>query len=373
MSIERKKILFSVGEASADQHAAHLISELKKIDPNIYCYGMGGKLMREAGAEIFIDNKKMSVVGFFEVFKHLPEILQARKYFVETFRTNCPDLLILIDYPGFNLPLAKMAKKVGIKVLYYIPPQIWAWRKKRIKTIKKYVDQVAVIFPFELDFYQKEKINAVLVKNPIAEKIKNFVRSENPKKTLGLNPNQLVLGLFPGSRLVEIAKLLPTMIAAGKILKNRFPNLQLVLPVASSLSENDLARYQSSDLPVKIITNQTYQVISACDLIIATSGTVTLEIAIFKIPEIIIYRLAKFSYFLAKLLVKIPYIGLCNVVAGQKIVPELIQDDAGPEKIAVLAEKILSDEKYRQEMISDMKKMAGKLQGSEAKNIEDLI
>jgi len=362
------RVFISAGEASGDLHASNLVKKIQQNTsaPDIYFSGMGGELMRQAGVKIVANSTDLAVIGAVEVLRHLHQFIAVRKIIKRELLNHRPHLLILIDYPGFNLWLAKIAKKMGIKVLYYISPQIWAWHRNRIKKIRRYVDMMAVIFPFEVPFYANAGIPVTLVPHPLLAIVKPTMEKDVAKNTFNLHLNQQtspIIGLFPGSRKNEIKRLLPVMLQAATLLKNKFPHAQFVLPLASSLNETDLKPYLQTtntnfaNLDTLVIKNQQYDVANVCDAIIATSGTVTLEIALLKIPMVIIYKLAPITYWLAKQVVKIPNIGLCNIVAGKKIVHELIQNDANAENISTEIEKILKNQHYRENMVAALQQV----------------
>lgn len=367
-----KTIFISAGEASGDLHAANLVKNLQHIYPEkIQYFGMGGKLMREQGVNILVAIDKLSLIGLTGVIAQLPQII-ATFYKIKKFlKQQKPDLVILVDYPGFNLRLAKTAKKLGFKVLYYISPQLWAWHQSRVKIVQQYVDVMAVLFPFEVDFYAKFKVKAILTKHPLLDTVIPTMTKEAARKFFNLNPHIITIGLLPGSRISEIERLLPIMVATARLLRTYNKNLQFILPLASSLKKTDLEKYLPSDLVIHIVTN-TYDAINVGDAVIACSGTVTMEIALLKIPLVIIYKVAFLNYLLMKLAIKIPYVGLCNIVAQEKIVAELLQDDATPEKIAAEIIKILEDKKYRDEMIAKLAATKNKL-AQAARNIEEIV
>ena len=369
-----KHILISVGEASGDMHAANLIQEVKKIAPNTQFYGMGANLMHDAGFDIIVDASELSIVGGLEVITKFSKIREAFRIMQDALLHNKPDLLILVDYPGFNLRLAKFAKKAGVKVLYFISPKIWAWNQGRVEIIKKYVDMMAVIFPFEVDFYKKFGVPAIFVGNPLLKMVKPKLTCDAAKQAFHLDPSCKTIGLFPGSRKSEINYLLPIMLAAAKLLKNNNPNLQFLLPQANSITLNDLQPYlQSSPIKVRIIKDQNYDVMQVCDAIIAASGTATLEIAIMAIPQVIIYKKSWLEYQIARHLIKIPYIGLCNILANKKIVQEFLQYDATPENITREIEKILNDANYRKEMVTNLAQTKKLLESDKQENIAELV
>jgi lipid-A-disaccharide synthase len=340
-----KNIMIIAGEASGDARAAGLVRAVKRLDPSVRFFGIGGDRMRAEGVETLVDSRVMAVVGLFEVLAHFRTIYGALQLMRRKLRGERPDLLILVDYPDFNLRLAKAAKSLGIKVLYYISPQVWAWRQERVHTIRERVDHMAVVFPFEVPFYEKAGVPVTFVGHPLVEEVPSGLERDTACRTLGLDPSRKVLGLFPGSRRSEITRLLPVLLDAATQLHRTYPDLQFVLPRASTLSEADLAPFFAGrDLPVVTqVAGRAYDVMAACDTIVSASGTATLEIALMQVPLVVIYRIAPLSYRIMHRLIRVDHIGLCNIVAGERIAPELIQDAATPEGIAAEAEKLLFD------------------------------
>lgn len=335
------------GEASGDLHAANLVKEALKLDPSLSFFGIGGPRMREAGVDTLVDSSEMAVVGLVEVISHFKVIYSAFSAMKNLLRTTHPDLLILIDYPDFNLRLAKIAKEEKVKVLYYISPQIWAWRVGRVKKIARLVDRMAVVFPFEVPFYEKEAIPVDFVGHPLVDTVLPEMSRPEAQKRFGLEPEKVTLGLFPGSRRQEIRNLFPVILESAGLLKKRFPDLQLILPLASSLQPEDLQpALQQSGLDVKVIEGSGYDVMQVCDAGIAVSGTVTLEMALLGIPMVIIYKVSPLTYAVGRHLIRVEHIGLCNIVAGERIVRELIQDDVNPETIADEISRIINDHEY---------------------------
>ncbi|MDF2691356.1 MAG: lipid-A-disaccharide synthase [Gammaproteobacteria bacterium] len=356
------RILFIAGEASGDAHASEVAKALKQQQPGLELVGIGGQKMKEAGVDIIFDAAEIAVVGLVEVIKHYPALKRAWNKAVDQLKNHRPDLLILVDYPGFNLRLAKVAKKMGIKVLYYISPQIWAWHQSRIKKIKQTVDHMAVIFPFEVSFYSKADIPVTYVGSPLAESVIPIGKAAARSLLFSAHskPNDLsllngpVIGLLPGSRKSELSRLMPVLIETAKALKARYPHAQFLLPIASTLSSQDLHQYCHDLKEVQIIQNNSHAAIEACDVVICSSGTVTLEAAILSTPMVLIYKTAPFTFWLAKRLIKIKHIGLCNILAGKTIVPELIQHDANLDNILSHACQILEDQTYREQMLKDL-------------------
>lgn len=374
MQSHAKKILISAGELSGDMHAANLVQAVIKKAPHLKFYGMGGDLMQKVGVDLIVDARSLSLIGGLEIVTKLAKLVSAFFTMKRAILRSKPDLLILVDYPGLNLLLARVAKKAGVKVLYYIGPKVWAWHQSRIKTIRKSVDMMAVIFPFEVEFYNKHKIPARFVGNPSLKMAVSKLSQDAAYKLFNIDPKYGTIGLFPGSRLGEIKRLLPIMLDAAKILKENNPKLQFLLSQAPSITNNDLQPYlQSSVIKPKIVSEQNYDLMQVCDAIITASGTATLEIALMATPLIIIYTMPWFEYQFAKRLIKIPYIGLCNILANKKIIPELLQYDATPQKIATEITKILNDEHHQNRMINNLKSIKTILANKEQQDVSQLV
>jgi lipid-A-disaccharide synthase len=350
------------GEASGDLHGAHVISEIKKILPTIECYGIGGTKMQQVGVDIHTNVSELSVVGLVEVLKHYPRLRKILNKTKNTLELKKPDLLILIDSPDFNLPLAKTAKQCGIKVLYYISPQIWAWRKNRIKLIQKYVDMMAVVFPFEEKFYLDADVPVEYVGHPLTKEAKFTVDKNQFIKTIGLDPSKKLIGLFPGSRVSEIENNYPILLNAAKTLLQQREDIQFITPIASTLS-NELIQKHISEIDLEIFTtsDDIYNVINACDAIAAASGTVTLQVTLMQVPMLIVYKISPTTYRIFKRIVKFSYAGIANVIAEKEISRELIQADATAENVSTELNKLLSDEEYIAEMKSSMQTIKNEL------------
>jgi lipid-A-disaccharide synthase len=367
-----KRVLIVAGEASGDMHAANLIREVRKNHPEVIFSGIGGTQMRAAGAEILVDSRVMAVVGLFEVLAHFRTIYGALQLMRHQLRERQPDLLILVDYPDFNLRLAKTAKQMGIKVLYYISPQIWAWRQERVHKIAKLVDRMAVVFPFEASFYEKAGVPVTFVGHPLVEEAKSDLSRDQALVDFGLTPERKTVGLFPGSRRSEIKRLLPLVVEAAKRLQYSHPDLQFLLPLASTLDVNDILP-QLEDMDIKLIKGRPYDVMRACDAIVSASGTATLEIALIGTPLVVIYRIAPLSYRIMSRMIKVDHIALCNIVAGYRMVPELIQHDATAANIQAELEKLLEKSELSDKQRADMEKIRGKLGSADgAKRIAEL-
>jgi len=332
--LSQQNIVVIVGEASGDAHAARMITELKLLAPQVNVKGIGGDKMRTAGADIVVDFSELAVMGLVEVLKRYRQIKKIFNQMVKLLKTDRPDLLVLVDYPGFNLKLAKEAKKLGIPVLYYISPKVWAWRAGRVKTIKKVVDHMAVLFPFEVPIYQDAGVPVTCVGHPLVDAVNRTLTTEQAKAKLGIDPKHQVIGLFPGSRRSEVEALLPIMIEAAERIHQRDKDIVVVLPLALGLKMSILSPLlANTELPIQVIDDDFYELTSACDAIVAASGTVTLEIALLAVPHFITYRVAPITYQVFSRLVKIPYFGLCNIVTNQNVVLELLQDDVTKERL----------------------------------------
>lgn len=322
-----RRIFVVAGEASGDAHAGRMLSALRQQRPDIEVAGIGGDTMRQAGVNIVTDFSELAVMGLVEVLKRYRHIKGVFNQTVDYLKAEKPDLLVLVDYPGFNLKLAKKAHQLGIPVVYYISPKVWAWRAGRIKDIKKYVDTMLVLFPFEQDIYEDAGVAVSCVGHPLVDAVHSSMSQEEAKRHFDLDASSKVLGLFPGSRRSEVQALLPTMLAAAEKIQQSFPETQIVLPLAPGLQANLLNEMlASSSANVRVVSGGFYDLIKACDGIVAASGTVTLEIALMGVPHLIGYRVAPISYMILSRLVKIPYVGLCNIVTGKNIITELLQD-----------------------------------------------
>ena len=343
-----RRALIVTGEASGDLHGAKLIQAAGQIDPELKFFGVGGRRMAEAGCEILVPADQLAVMGVVEVVARFAVIRQAFRTLVKELRAERrPDLVILIDYPGFNLRLAKEAKEAGVPVLYFISPKVWAWRRGRIHTIAQRVDKLAVIFPFEPEIYHGLGLDVEYVGNPLLDEQGSAGDRRTYLLRHGLDPARPVVGLFPGSRNNELKYIFATLIASAQLLRQARPDLQFLLPVAPSLSAQDLRRrLAGAGLAVVLVEDNIYDTAAACDAVISVSGTVTLQIALAGTPMVIIYKAAPLTYAIGKRLVKVEHFGLPNIVAGQGIVRELLQEEANPEAISTEILRLLQDADY---------------------------
>lgn len=343
------KILISAGEASGDIHAAAVTAAIKKIDKDAEVFGMGGDALRKAGGEVLFDIKEHGVMGFVEVIKKLPSLFRLRNQFVKLMNERKPDCLVVVDYPGFNMKIAKIAHDKGIPVVSYISPSAWAWHKSRAKKVAKIVDKVAAIFPFEYDVYHEAGADTVFVGHPLVDIVKPELPREEAEKFAGKQQGRKLILLMPGSRLMEIEKMLPNLLAAAKLIQEKMPDADFTMPRAGTIPMEILEeKIAASGVKVKITEGHNYDVFSVADLALATSGTVTLEAALCGLGSVIVYRTSPISAFIARLVINIPDIGLPNIVAGKHILPELLQEDFTPEKVAQEALALLEPARNKQ-------------------------
>jgi lipid-A-disaccharide synthase len=377
--MSHQSVFIVTGEASGDLHGANLARELRVLAPEVQLRGVGGASMRAAGVELLLDSSSLAVVGIVEVLASYRKIKAVLEQIEQTIHDDPPDLLILIDYQEFNQRLAAYAKSIGIKVLFYIGPQVWAWRPKRVYKMAKLVDHMAVIFPFEVPLYKEADVPVTFTGHPLVDEVVHDKNREQALASLAQTDPAIKaissIALMPGSRQVEIKRLLPILLESARLLRQHKPELQFILPLANSISRETLVPYQAQidALSVHVVENATYDVIQACDCVIVASGTATLEIGLLGTPLVIIHKIAAFSYFILKRLVKLSHIGLVNIVPGKEIVKEFIQHDAQPEKIVGEVLRILDDKSYNKAMRSELDKLRellGKTGGS--KNVAKL-
>jgi lipid-A-disaccharide synthase len=343
------------GEASADLHGSNLVRAIKRLDATIRFYGVGGRQMEEAGVKILIPASDMAVVGLTEVFNKLPRIAKANRTLKNLLKNNPPDLLVPIDYPGFNIHLAGHAKRYSVPVLYYISPQVWAWRTGRIKKIAKRVDRMAVILPFEERFYIEKGVDVDYVGHPLLDSIPHHLDKDEMTRKMGLENAHPVIGLLPGSRNEEIRNHLPVMIKAVEILSSQYPRLRGLLLIAPTIPTELVQSFlEESSAEIGISQNSVYHTLAACDLALVASGTATVETAILGVPMVLLYRASAITFWIGKRVIKVPFLGLVNLVAGERVIPELIQDDLTPDRLAHEALEILEDGQKREIMIEKL-------------------
>lgn len=343
------KYYIIAGEASGDLHGSNLIREIRKIDniADVRCWG--GDLMERAGAKVVKHYRELAFMGFVEVLMNIRTIMKNLRYCKEDIEKFKPDVIVLIDYPGFNLRIAQWAKQKGMKVVYYISPQVWAWKESRVKQIRKYVDRMLVILPFERDFYKKWSYDVEYVGHPLAEVVDSATHElESLPETISypLNENKII-ALLPGSRAQEVAIKLPVMLEASR----SFPDYRFIVAKAPSLDDAFYQRFLEPYKSIRSIRNKTYQLLVHSKAALVTSGTATLETALFQVPQVVCYKGSNISYQIAKRLVKVKYISLVNLIMDKEVVKELIQHDMNVENVVRELNKVLHD----QEVITNMK------------------
>ncbi len=337
------RVMMIAGEASGDLHGAGVVRELKRRNPGCEIYGIGGDKMQAAGMDLVYHIRELSVMGFWEVVQHLPLLRSVERTLGVLLDRRRPDVVVLIDYPGFNLRFARRIRGKGMKVVYYISPQVWAWNPGRVRKMKNTIDKMLVVFPFEVDLYKNEGIDVDFVGHPLLEILTEPQPREDFCKRWGLSSDRRILGLFPGSRKQELERIFPQMLGAARILQDRF-NLQIAVGVSSILEMDFVKSFIRDTGSVTLIQHATYDVMKNSDLAFVTSGTATLETACYQTPMIVVYKTSWLSYWIARLLVRIKTIGLVNIVAGKRIVPELIQSQVTPDRLAREGESLLGDD-----------------------------
>jgi lipid-A-disaccharide synthase len=343
MTDARRTVLFVAGEASGDLHAAKVVERLRELDPGTAAFGVGGDRMREAGCELTYHSDDFAVVGLVEVLRHLPRLRAAMEHLVALAVERGTRLAVLVDYPGFNLMLARRLRGVGVRVLYYVSPQVWAWGEGRVRKIAERVDRMAVVFPFEVDFYRERGVDVEFVGHPLLEEP---ALAEPPA---AMAPEGTVLGLLPGSRRHEVERHLPAMLGAVSLLRQRIDGLTVRLGRAGGVTDELLvANGDPAGLGIEIYPpDAVHDVMRGSTALLISSGTATLEAACLGVPMVVVYRLAALTYVVGRALVRIPDIGLVNVVAGERIVPELVQKEATAERMAQSVGPYLADADLR--------------------------
>ena len=341
-----------VGEASGDLYGAQLVKRLLQQDPTLEIFGVAGERLKQAGIRVVFDVTRLTGMGLTELVGNLWTLWQAYGLLKRLLIEKRPDLLILIDFPEFNLRLARLAKELEIPVLYYISPQVWAWRRYRTRQISRWVSRIAVVFPFEVPLYAKEGAQVTFVGHPLLELVQSSRSREETLQRYGLDPKKQTIAILPGSRRTEVQSLLPMMLRAAKrLLQQR--DVQFILAKASTIQREQVeAELAVASVPVSIADEDTYNVVNGVDLAWVTSGTATLETALLQKPMIVLYRVSWFTFALARLLVRVKHIGMVNIVAGDRVVPELLQGDVTEERILAETQRILANPHLYQQMVN---------------------
>lgn len=360
----KKKVVIVAGETSGDLYGAKLAEALAALSPQVELYGIGGSEMERRKVKLLFSSSELAVVGATEVLEKIGHIWRAWRQMKRFIRDNRPHLAVLIDYPGFNLRLAKVFKANAVPVLYYVSPQVWAWRSGRIKKIAQRVAKMAVILPFEAPLYEQAGVDVEFVGHPLLDILDQGLTREKARRRLGVSTNALFIGLLPGSREREVKSLLPPLVGAAELLAADFPRSRFMIPLAAAIGRDMVRGFiAESRLPIDIVEGRAFEVMKAADLLLMASGTATLEGAIAGCPMVIIYRLSPVSYLIGRMLIKVKCIGLANIVVGKKVVPELIQGEVTPHRIALEAKKILQDHARRKEIKDEFKFITDKLGG----------
>jgi lipid-A-disaccharide synthase len=345
-------VLIVAAEASADLHAARALEELLRLRPDVRAFGLGGPRLRAAGIEALYDAEELSVMGFAEVLPRIPRILAILRGLREAAARRRPAVALLVDSPDFNLRLAKHLKRQGVKVVYYVSPMIWAWRQGRAREIARRVDRMLCILPFEERFYEGTGVAARFVGHPLAERPLPSAQASY-RAGLGLAPGRTTVALLPGSRHSELAHIFPAMLEAAEILRARHPDAQFVVPVAPTLREEAVRSHLAAHatLDVTLVPGQASEAVGASDVAIVKSGTSTLETALMLRPMVVVYKMAWLTFLVGRLFVRMAHFALVNILAGRAVVPELLQGEASPARMAAEAETLLSDPAARAEQV----------------------
>jgi lipid-A-disaccharide synthase len=357
-----KTVFIAAGEASGDLHAGKLAENLRQLLPSVRMLGLGGEQMRAAGVQLLFGVEQLSFMGFFEIISHLPFMRRVMKTSLDKLRQEKPDLLILVDYPGFNLRLAGRAREMGLKVMYYISPQIWAWGSNRLEKIKKTIDKMVVILPFEEKLYKEAGVDVEFVGHPLLEEIDFDPDPEEFYKRLDIPQERPILGLLPGSRPQEVRRILPVMLKSAEKVLKEFSSIIAVIGLAPTLRKEEVQPYlKTFSGESRLIESGIYDLMRHSRLVLVASGTATLETAVIGTPFLIVYKTSFLTYLLARRMISIPHIGLVNVVAGKKIVSEFVQNQAKPEKIAAEVLALLKDRGNYDRLKNELGGVKGKL------------
>jgi len=349
------RIFFVAGESSGDIHGANLINAMRQRDPAIQCEGLGGTNMAAAGMTLHYDLAGDAIMGFVEVVKSLAHIRRLYNQAVARLQEWQPHCLVLIDYPGFNVRLAREAHRLGIPIVYYISPQVWAWKKGRIKVLAQICQKMLVVFPFEKSLYDDAGLDCAYVGHPLIDHIQAF----EPK---GIYPKDGIVGLLPGSREQEIRRILPVMIETAAALKQDHPDMRFVAPCVDRKRADQIAA-MAQNFPVETPVNKTYEVLSAARFALVASGTATVEATLFGTPFIILYKVNPLTYAIAQRLVDIDHIGMVNILAGSRVVPEFVQSEAASPNVIPIARDLIADTPCRQAMLDNLARVRRLLGG----------
>ncbi len=368
-------VMVSAGEASGDAHAAHALEALQaKID--VECFGMGAGALQGVGVELIVDCRDLAVIGIVDVLVNYPGFMKRLALLRETMRQRKPDVLLIVDYPDFNLKLAQTAKSLGIPVLFYISPKVWAWRSGRVRRISELVTHMAVLFPFEVEIYQRAGVPVTYVGNPVVADAVSAFSATDARKHFELLPDRPVVTLLPGSRTGEINRNLPAMLATAELIAKEIPECQFLLPVAPTLEAGFINDRIGDTGPASltVVTGNSRDAMRAADVALVASGTATLETALVGTPLVVMYIVNQINYAIMKRLIRIPDISLVNIVAGRRIVPEYVQHEATPEAMAGDVLSLLQDSTRREQMQADLQHLKAMMgDGGASERVAQLI
>ena len=362
-----KRVMIVAGEMSGDQHAARLVRGLRAVRGDVEWFGIGGDALRREGVRTVVDAHDMAVVGFFEVLARLAFFRRVFRQMVALLDAEKPDALLLVDYPGFNLRLAAQAHARGIPVLYYVSPQVWAWHRSRIPKMARMLDLLMVIFPFEVDVFKGTGLRTVFVGHPLVDSVRRTLAAPSPELPWPAGGRRIAL--LPGSRRQEIQRVLPPMLAAARELRQREPATVFLIPAASAeiatLIEAQLAgRPAAERAAVAVVTGQMREVVRQARAAMVCSGTATVETALMKCPMIVVYRTARLTYWFGRMIIRVPWLGMVNLIANRTLCPEFIQDAATPAAMADALEPLLEDTQARQAQLAGLEEVARALEGA---------
>ncbi len=355
--------MISCGEPSGDLYAGALVAALRRREPDLEVFGLGGERLESAGGELIADFHGLSVTGLTEALAILPRSWRTLRLLADAARTRKPQALVVIDYPDFNFRLMRGIKKLGVPVIYYVSPQLWAWRASRIKTMKKIVDRVLPIFPFEEAIYRQQGMDVRFVGHPLVDLVTPEQSREQLLRRLNLDAAKPVVALLPGSRTNELDRLAPVMAAAAPMIAVRIPGVQFIVARAPNLSDRLFDAFGIPGVTLRIVEGRTDDVLQAADAVVTASGTATVQTALHGKPMVVLYKLSPLTYRLGRRLALVDMYAMVNLIAGQRIVRELIQDDCTPEAVATEAVRILAEPDYRARMIDHLAEVRRRLGG----------
>ena len=358
------KIMVVAGEASGDRHAARLVQTIRDRSPGAEFYGIGGEALAGQGMRLACQAEDLAVMGLTEVFHKIPVIWRAFQALWGYLREERPDLVILVDFPDFNFVVMRLAKYFRVPVMYYISPQVWAWRRGRVKTIARLVNRMVVIFPFEAEFYRQHQVAVTYVGHPLLETLPDLPPRPQLRDRFGLQTSDLAVALLPGSRAGEISQLLPDLLAAAAQLREKLPQCRFLLPLAPTAPKTLVEQLvAAAAVPVAMHQGQTSEILAAADIALVASGTATLETALLGTPMVIVYRVAPLTFAAARLLVRVPNIGMANLLAKEELFPELIQQDVNPARLTAAVMQLLRDPDYLARISAGLKRIRERLGG----------